>query len=174
MRQTLMRRLSIILAIFGLLLVTSGLAYGAYQRAIATPGPAALPPTLADLPLLEEQSGPEAAQNIAHLHRQTFPLSGAAVGTYRDAASSATLWVSESPLAPLAGRMEQAMAEAIAAGNSPFIPDETRQVAGRTVRVLTGMGQTHFYFRSGKLVVWLAADEALAEAALVDVLAFYH
>lgn len=169
-----LRRLSIILALLGILLVTSGLAYGAYQRAIATPGPAPLPPTLAELPIVEEQSGPEAAQNIAHLHRQTFPLSGAAVGTYRDAAGSATLWVSESPLAPLAGRMEQAMEEAIAAGNSPFIPEATRQVEGRAVRVLTGMGQKHYYFRSGKLVVWLAADEALAQAALADVLAFYR
>lgn len=172
MRAT--RRLSIILALLGILLITSGLAYGTYQRAIATPGPAPLPPTLADLPMVEEQRGPEAAQNIAYLHRQTFPLSGAAVGTYRATASSATIWVSESPLSPLAGRMEQAMEEAIATGNSPFIPEGTHQVEGRAVRVLTGMGQKHYYFRSGKLIVWLAADEALAEAALADVLAFYR
>lgn len=169
-----MRRLSIVLAFLGLLLVTSGLTYGAYQRAVATPGPAPLPPSLSDLSLVEELSGPEAAQNIAHLHRQTFPLSGAAVGTYRAAGGSATLWVSESPLAPLAARMEQAMEEAIAAGTSPFIPEDTRQVEGRAVRVLTGMGQKHFYFRSDKLLVWLAADEALAETALADLLAFYR
>ena len=71
-----MRRLSLILAFLGVLLVTGGLAHGAYQRAIATPGPAPLPPTLADLPLVEEQRGPEAAQNITHLHRQTFPPLG--------------------------------------------------------------------------------------------------
>lgn len=169
-----MRRLSIVLAILGVLLVTSGLAYGAYQRAITTPGPAPLPPMLAGLPLVEEQSGPEAAQNIAHLHQQTFPLSGAAVGTYGDTSSSATLWVSESPLGPLAANMEQAMEEAIAAGNSPFLPVGTREVERRLVRVLTGMGQTHFYFRSDNRVVWLAVDETLAEAALAAVIAFYR
>jgi hypothetical protein len=35
------------------------------------------------------------------------------------------------------------------------------------------MGQRHFYFQSGSLVVWLAADDTLAEPALEQVAAFY-
>ena len=42
------------------------------------------------------------------------------------------------------------------------------------------MKRHHYYFRSGDLVVWLAvnqplaADQALAEAALTDALVFYR
>lgn len=168
-----MRRLPLFLALLGLLLISAGLAYGAYAKAIAAPGAAPLPLMVAELPLVEALSGSEAAQNIAHLHRQTFPLSGAGVGTYADAFAGATLWVSVSPVAPMAVGMERAMVEAIDRGDSPFVPEDTRQPGGRPVHVLTGMGQRHFYFRSGNLVVWLAADESLADAALADVLAFY-
>lgn len=169
-----MRRLPLVLALLGLLLIGSGFGYGAYQRAIAAPGDAPLPPTVAELPLIEEVSGPEAAQNIARLHRQAFPLSGAAVGTYADAVTAATLWVSAAPVAAMAAGMVRAMEEAIGSGGSPFVPEETRQVDGRSVYVLAGMGQRHFYFRSGNLVIWLAADETLADAALTGVLAFYN
>lgn len=168
-----MRRLPLFLAFLGLLLVAAGVAYGAYGKAIAAPGGVPLPPDVVELPLVEEISGPEAAQNIARLHRQTFPLSGAAVGTYHDGISSVTLWVSASPVAPMASAMVRAMEEAIGSGGSQFVPEETRQVDDRRVHVLTGMGQRHVYFRSGNLVVWLAADEQLADAALATVLAFY-
>lgn len=168
-----MRRLPLFLALLGLLLISSGLAYSAYEKAVATPGEAPLPPAVAELPLVEEVSGAEAAQDIAHLHGQAFPLSGAAVGMYRDGRTSATLWVSASPAAPLAAAMVRAMEEAIGRGGSPFVPEATRDVGGRPVHVLAGMGQQHFYFRSGNLVVWLAADESLADAALANMLAFY-
>lgn len=169
-----MRRLALLLTVSGLLLVASGLAYGAFQRAIAAPGSAPLPPSLAELRLLEKLSGPAATENITRLHRKAFPLSGAAVGTYGNGTHSATVWVSRSPLTPLAARMERAMEQAIAEGQSPFTAEETRRLDGRPVRVLSGMGQTHYYFRSDDLVIWLAVDEATAEVALADALAFYR
>lgn len=167
------QRLPLLLGLLGFLLVGSGIVYGAFERAVASPGPAPLPRAVAGLRLSEELAGRQAAGNIAELHRQEFPLSGAAVGTYRNGAHSATLWVSESPVDLLAARMERAMEEAIATKETPFVPEESRRVDGRVVHVLTGMGQTHYYFRSGNLVVWLAADQALAEAALTEILAFY-
>lgn len=169
-----MRRLPLFLALLGLLLVGSGLAYGALEQTVASPGSAPLPRSVAGLGLVEELAGPEAAGNIARLHRQAFPLSGAAVGTYDDGTQSATLWVSESPLSLLAWQMERAMERAIATTRTPFVPEESRQVDGRLVHVLTGMGQRHTYFRSGDLVVWLAIDQPLAEAALTEILTFYR
>jgi hypothetical protein len=169
-----MRRLPLLLALLGLLLIGGGLAYGAYARAIAEPGAVALPSSIAGLSLVEELSGAGAAQNIAELHRQQFPLSGAAVGSYRDAEASATVWVSASPLPLLAAQMVGAMEAAIARGTSPFVPVEVRQAGDRPIHALTGMGQEHYYFRAGNLVVWLAADEPVAEAALAGVLAFYE
>lgn len=167
------RRLPPLLALAGLLFLIGGFAYSAFQRAVASPGPAPLPATLADLPLLHDEAGSAAAEDIARLHRQTFPLSGAAVGIYGGSTGQATLWVSRSPLSAMAAQMERAMEEAIAAGNSPFSPEKAWQLRGYRIRTLSGMGQKHYYFRSGNLVLWLAADQALAEAALTDVVAFY-
>ena len=168
------RHLPLLPALLGLLLVGSGLAYGALERAIASPGAAPLPRSVAGLGLAEELAGPEAVGNIARLHRQAFPLSAAAVGTDGDDTHSATLWVSESPLSALAWQMERAMEQAIATTPTPFVPEESQRLDGRLVHVLTGMGQRHYYFRSGDLIVWLAIDQPLAEAALTETLAFYR
>jgi hypothetical protein len=46
-------------------------------------------------------------------------------------------------------------------------------VNGRTLYELTGMGQRHYYFQSNNLVVWLAADDPIAETALAGALNFY-
>ena len=66
-----------------------------------------------------------------------------------------------------------AMRERIALGRSPFTPIGERSIAGRTVYELTGMGQQHFYFQSGRLVIWLAVDPPAAEPVLQAVLDFY-
>jgi hypothetical protein len=36
-----------------------------------------------------------------------------------------------------------------------------------------GLGQAHYYFQSGDLIIWLAADKALADTSLAELLAFY-
>jgi hypothetical protein len=83
--------------------------------------------------------------------------------------------VSGAPVSFIANEMVHAMTDKILKGRSPFTPTGTHDVDGRTVYKLVGMGQQHFYFQSGSLVVWLTApmDEALAEKALADVLQFY-
>jgi len=85
----------------------------------------------------------------------------------------AMLWVAGVPAKVMAARMVNEMEQAIANGESPFTPTGTRRVNGRTLYELTGMGQRHYYFQSGSLVVWLAADDPIAETALADALNFY-
>jgi hypothetical protein len=145
-----MGRLPLLLAVLGLLLIGGGFASGAYERAIDNPGTVPLPLSIAGLSLVEELSGAGAAQNIAELHRQQSPLSGAAVGRYRDAEASATLEVSASPLPLLAAQMVGAMEAAIARGTSPSVPVEVCQAGARPIHALTGMGQQHFYDNFGK------------------------
>ncbi len=83
------------------------------------------------------------------------------------------LWVTGTPAQPLAAKMISDMEAAIEKAESPFTPLGVRNVSDRKVHELSGMGQQHFYFRSGALVVWLAADAAVAETALVEALDFY-
>jgi len=111
---------------------------------------------------------------VTRLHGKAFPVSSGAAAMYSGhAGAMVMLWVSGAPLAPMAARMVTEMEAAIAAGDSPFTPVGVRGIDGRSVYELSGLGQRHFYFRSAALVVWLGADETVAEAALAEALAFY-
>jgi hypothetical protein len=53
------------------------------------------------------------------------------------------------------------------------VPIEERADGKRSIYVLDGMGQRHFYYQSDRLVIWLAADPEMAEQALDQVLEVY-
>jgi len=98
-------------------------------------------------------------------------MTSGVIAIYGD--SAATVWVSSSAQNVIAAQMMQAMTKKIAENRSPFTSTRTRQLKGRRVYELSGMGQQHFYFQSGKLVVWLTVDKAIAEKALGELTAFY-
>ncbi len=162
----------LILAGVGALLLLSGLGIFWLDRMVADPAAAELPQTLAGQPLAQAVYGRQAANEIFELHRKTLPLTSAAVGVYGPD-GEITLWVSGAGAPFLAARMIDAMRERIAANPAVFQPLGGREVAGRQVEELAGMGQRHYYFQSGSLVIWLAAPEGLAETALQETLAFY-
>lgn len=164
----------LILLIAGMVLLVSGLIYQEFAQSIANPGPAPVPDSVAGLTRTRVVYGAEAVSEVSQLHRKTFPLSAAAAATYRGQSSSATLWVAGAPARLLASRLIKEMEAAIASTSSPFSPVGTRQLDGRVVYELSGLGQRHFYFRSAELVVWLAADEVVAEDALAATLDFYR
>jgi hypothetical protein len=159
------------LIVVGLLFVLTAAAYLPITSRLENPAPAPLPPDLAGLPLSLSSYGRPAAAEINQLHRQEFLLTRAAVGVY--GRSQATIWVSGSPVRFLASRMLADMVAKIALGNSPFTPEGERIDRSRTVYELTGLNQKHFYFQSGSLLVWLAADFDLAEQALTQTLEAY-
>jgi hypothetical protein len=156
----------------GALLLAASLVYWRYTEALASPDDVAVPGSLAGERLTQQEAGVEAVEDITRLHGKEFPISAGAMGLYGGGA--ATLWVSGSPAAPMAAAMVRAMRDKIAEGRSPFTLLGTRSLSGSEIYELTGMGQSHFYFQAGALVVWLAADEALAEAALQEALTFYQ
>ncbi|RME49280.1 MAG: hypothetical protein D6791_01105 [Chloroflexi bacterium] len=155
----------------GLLLLVVAVFLWGWTRAGAGAEP--LPQALAGLPLTASVQGPEAIREINRLHDNRFPLSSGAVGYY-GSRGQAILWVAGSPFSWLAAGMVRAMHHRIAEGNSPFRPLGMRRMNDRAVYELTGMGQRHFYFRSGRRLIWLAADETVAETALMQVLSFYR
>ncbi len=163
----------LLLILLGILLLLGSLAAWWISRAIDRPAAATLPETIAGLPRVETSYGPQAVEVVTQLHGQDFPLSSGAYGMYGDHTGMAMLWVAGAPARPMASRMVTEMEQAIAEGESPFTPVGTREINGRVVYELTGMGQKHYYFRSASLVVWLAADDAIAETALAEALSFY-
>ncbi len=156
----------------GVLVLAASLVYWRYAEALARPGQVAVPSSLAGERLSQQLTGVEAVDDISRLHAKQFPLVSGAKAVYGGGA--ATLWVSGAPAAPMAAEMVRVMTAKIAEGQSPFTPLPTRTVRGTSVHELTGMGQRHFYFQAGALVLWLAVDETAAETALQDVLAYYQ
>jgi hypothetical protein len=165
-----MVRLAAALLIFvGALLLAGSFGYWRFREAIANPGAASLPKSLAGLPLSTVAYGPEAVAEITRLHGKEFPITSGAMGMY-GSESQATLWVAGFPASPMAAQIVAAMQEKIAQGNSPFTPTGQQQDEGRTVYQLDGMGQKHVYFQSGSLVIWLAANPPIAEKAIQQIL----
>ena len=157
----------------GVLLAVVSFAYWQFMSAIENPDKAALPENLAGLSLSQASYGPEAVAGVTRLHNKSFPLSSGAEAMYGRSGEMVMLWVTGTPAQPLAAKMISDMQTAIEKVESPFTPVSVRNINGRTVHELTGMGQRHFYFQSAALVVWLAADEPVAETALTEALDFY-
>lgn len=155
----------------GLLLLIGAVGWSWVSARLANPGSVSVPDAIAGLPLSQKTVGVEAVGEVARLHGKSFLLTSGAMAMYGN--GEASLWVSGAPASPMAAEMVRAMADKIAEGRSPFTPTQAREMNGRTVYELVGMGQRHFYFQSGLLVIWLAADEAIAEKALGEVLTFY-
>lgn len=155
----------------GTLVIFGVLGWGYYNQAVSNPVAVSLPGQIAGLPLAAETTGTQAAAEFLRLHGRQFPLTSGAIGTYGD--HQATLWVAGTPLRWIAAGMVSAMHEKIAGGKSPFTPIGEYQDGSRTVYMLEGMGQKHFYFKSDNPVIWLAADPAIAESALQQILEYY-
>lgn len=155
----------------GMLAFLASLGYWLYGAAVANPAPVAVPDAIAGMRLAQKTVGPEAVAEVTRLHGKEFPLTSGAMAMYGK--GTVTMWVSGAPASPLAAEMVLAMEKKISEGRSPFTPLGTREMNGHTVYELTGMGQRHFYFQSGRLVVWLAADQSIAEQALGEVTQFY-
>ncbi len=166
----------ILLITLGALAITGAAGWLAFSTWLANPGEVAVPQAMAGLPLTQKAVGPDAVAEVSRLHGKEFPLISGAMAAYGEGA--VVLWVSGAPASPIAAEMVRAMTDKIAEASagparSPFTPLGGRQMNGRTVYELSGMGQRHFYFQSSNLVIWLAADDSIAESALDETLQFY-
>lgn len=156
----------------GALISLGGVGYAQINHRISNPAPAPIPGEVASLSLTRVATGWQAVREVSRLHGKDFPLTSAGVGGY-GADESITIWATGAPVRPLAWRMLVAMRDKIAENNSPFTPLGERRDRRRAVYELEGLGQKHFYFQSGNLIVWLAVDEELAEQALAQILEYY-
>ena len=164
--------------IFPLALITLGvlLSIGALSQLylnnrVSSSTPLDLPNQLAGLQLTNSKSGDPAISAFTDLHGKSFPVTAGAVGIYGN--REITLWVASTTSNSAARELTDAMQKRIAEGNSPFTPIKEINDRNRNLYVLEGMGQQHYYFQSKNLVIWLAADPALADEALQQILEVY-
>jgi hypothetical protein len=159
------------LAVLGAAAILAGLGWEAIRDRPTVPSRAenaalGLPRQLVGRPASGQQTGQDALTAIASLHGKGFALKDGAVAHFGEA----TVWVAQTRDETGARAMTDAMTQRIAAGGSPFTPADRRQVSGRTVYVLSGMGQTHFYWQAADKVVWLAIDPIAAESGLRELI----
>ncbi|MEK7809854.1 MAG: hypothetical protein AAB571_12330 [Chloroflexota bacterium] len=160
-----------LIIVVGALLFLASAGYWAYTEVLPRPKPISVPEAVAGVQVTQKISGADAVTEVTLVHGKEFPMTSGVIAIYGD--SAATVWVSSSAQNTIAAQMVQAMTNKIAEGRSPFTSPQARQLNGRRVYELSGMGQQHFYFQSGKLVIWLTADKAIAEKALGEITAFY-
>jgi hypothetical protein len=168
-----MRRLfPFLILVTGIILSITAAGYALLGRSSGRSTDPLLPGELANWPLSRSSQGAAALGEITRLHGKEFPLTTGAVGKY-GADGQINLWIAGPDDIEVTVHMLEAMRERISEGNSPFIPGGERQDGDRTIFELDGMGQKHFYFQSGKLLVWLSANPELAEQAIREALKFY-
>ncbi len=163
---------SLALAGLGGILILTAAAFLLYTAEIRNPDAVELPSDLAGYPLRAALYGEQAVADVSRLHGKQFPLSSGAVGMYGEF-GEINLWATGSIIETFASRMIDDMDQTIAESYSPFLPIGEINRAGRRIYELDGMGQRHFYFQAGNLVVWIAADPALADDVLQETLEFY-
>ncbi len=162
----LRRWLPLSAAAVGVVLLIAGSVL-AFLDATQPPPAADLPPRLAGLELTSRSDGPQAAAEIGRMHASDLALDSAAIGRYGDAGQIA-LWISKMPDSTAASNMTEAMRTRINAVDSPFSQVALRPRQAGPITELEGMGQQHYFYASGSIVIWLGAEPALAEQALIN------
>lgn len=162
------RILPILLIGLGILLVLGPVGWLSFDNLVSHPAVVPLPDEIAGLQITDHQTGAQTAAGFERLHGKRFPLTSGAIGIYGD--NQITLWAAGAPVNFMASEMIDAMREKIAEGNSPFTPITEIKDKNRIIYVLEDMGQRHYYFQSKNLVIWLAADAAVADAAIQQIL----
>ena len=134
--------------------------------------PPDVPPSLAGLPLTHTTQGAEAIAEIGRLHGKRILLRDAWVGHYERDGAVAMLYVSRSLLGPVARWQFSGMVDGIGRGaantEGRFTYLKARNEAGITLYSALGLGQVHYFYRSGAAIVWLAADAEIARGALAE------
>lgn len=164
--------------VFPLVLITAGIllslaAFGQIYRSNGEPVATSdtLPAKIAGLDLDSSESGEAAISEFTSMHGKEFPVISGDIGHYGN--GWITLWVAGTSTDTIAAEMVSSMQARIAEGNSPFTPAKEIRNGNRTVYVLDGMGQRHFYFQSKNLVIWLASDASVADGAIQQTLEDY-
>ena len=165
------RLISIGLIAAGILLIAGVVVWSYFWNLTKQPGEVSLPDSIAGLQMTNYTTGDQAVAEFEDLHGKQFPVTSGSIGIYGN--HQLTLWAAGAPSSSMASDMVAAMEEKIAQGNSPFTPLEQLNQGDRTIYVLEGMGQKHYYFQSNNLVIWLAVSPALADQAIQQTLEVY-
>jgi len=157
----------------GLILLIGAAWYG-WHIGSATGAPAVadvVPAALAGSTRTELTTGAEAVAQIQSLHLSDLVLVDGIIAVY--GSQQAVVWVAETDSISMAAALLASMETNIAQGGTQFTAASVLNFGGRDVYEVEGLGQLHFYFQSSEKVIWLSADQGVAEQALIELMKFY-
>lgn len=165
------RIIAIGLIVIGVWLVVGAIGWKFFDHPASQFSENTVPESIAGLRLTSSTTGAKAIEDVSSMHGEEFPIKFGEIGIYGN--REITLWVAGAASNVIAAQMTEAMLEKIAQGNSPFTPTDEIQNKDRKVYILDGMGRRHYYFQSKNLVIWLAANPSVADAAIQQILEVY-
>lgn len=131
----------------------------------------ALPQTIGSLRLQRLQSGGDARREIDQMHGTRLNYRKGYIGTYGEGKKRAKLWVSEYESKKKAtGELEKMVLKMRGGKQKSFWHFQEIFIDSVKVYFVVGMGQTHYFYRKGEKVIWLAIDPDQAREAIRDVL----
>lgn len=131
-----------------------------------------LPDSIARLSLVDYVEGEEATAGMSHLHIRGIALAEGYIGEYE---GGSTVWVGITEDEEQAQELLRAMTDRIAEGGSPFSVPEALEMDGKTVYIVVGQGQEHhFYFQTGRAVVWVQLPSSNMDAFMREALRLLH
>ena len=155
----------------GILLSVAALSQLYFGNQSTVPSTNDLPKQVAGVNLTNSKFGKDAVAEFTSLHNEEFPVTSGVVGVYGNGAI--TLWIAVTSSDSIAAQLVSDMESKIGERNSPFTPVKEIQDGDRTVYILDGMGQKHYYFQSKDRVIWLASQPQTADQALQEILEVY-
>jgi hypothetical protein len=140
------------------------------DRAADASGDLALPEDIHGLPLVESHSGPAADSMIAELHKSELAAAESAIGIYGPSDMRAILYVSRFTTEAQAAEQIDAMSDRISAGTPGFGHQRQFEIREQQVHSVFGRGQVHYYYVTGREMIWLTVPPNLARPALGELL----
>jgi len=125
-----------------------------------------LPSALGTLRLEQTFTGSEASAIVNRLHGKGVTPKSNAIGMYRGASGTATLYLSIYEEQQEAARVRNDMIVGIQSGRTPFSGLERRTFEGHDLSYCIGEGQAHYFFAVGRSLYWLAVDFPVAAPTL--------
>lgn len=167
--------LAVVVAFIGFVIVPDLLSRTPRDSAQNDLGLAPPPIKVAGLEFGQIVKGQKALAEIDKLHGKDIQIKAGYIVQYHGTRSgkSATLWVGQTANVSQAKIFVEQMTSRIKAGNTPFQMREEKQVNGRLIYTMFGLNQAQFVYSLKDKVIWLSADDDLAERALEDVVNFY-
>ncbi len=138
--------------------------------AFAEKGKPPVPPALGGLKLDHYLKGEEALREIERLHGKKINVKEGYVAHYEGGESKAMLYISRASSGSQEEGQVKRMAEGIRKGGTPFYHLKGSRQDGINLYSAIGLGQIHYFYRTGNKVVWLAADPPVARSALSSLL----